>query len=183
MPFIIIGLALFVIYLIFKRIWVIFKRLSFNRRIKRAAKKRGDKLERLTSSFRSLFVHDGAPELLLTRADGSRVVVSVLTLPRRRVLYRFSGEHVEIVKARRRTFGGRYHVSSVESVYSVGECELTELSEAEKYEGAERALIIHPVPKDLSIMKGTTFEGLGNGDSIAHGYRVYALSYFIEHMM
>ncbi len=184
MPIIIIALILFVIYLILKRIWVIFKRLSFNIRITRAVKKSGAKLERLCSPWRSVFVHDGLPELMITRADGSRVVVSLLTLPRRRVLYRFSGEHVEIIKARRQTFGSKYHVNvnGIETVYSVGSCDLDMLSEADRYEGAERALIVHPVPRELSQMKGTSSEGLGNGDEIVHEYRIYSLSFFIENV-
>ena len=52
--------------------------------------------------------------------------------------------------------------------------------EGEEKEGFTKVLLVHPVPKEISMAVGTRKEYVGNGDRIFNGFFLYSLSGFLK---
>ena len=167
-----------------KYIYLIFKRMTLIRRIKKASPY---PIELKRNRFASIFFKKGSTDLVV-KANDREHYISIITTPLRRVRYHFTPTHLELIYERQATVlssykpGGNrntrafnYHNTFVLKRYKMAPlCEMV---------GNNFCFyIIHPAPRVLSMLHNNQLHPLDNGDLLNGHIIACGLKWYLEHI-
>lgn len=136
------------------------------------------------SRLSSIFVHDCKPDLILKNQE-REITVSILTTSFRKSRYHFaSGKQLEIIVERTAAYitnpkNSRVGLATMDHVYTIKKYRIN-LDELSTHSAENKYLIMHPAPRVVSKVSGSTVEQLYDGDELVNGIRVVGLKGFLE---
>lgn len=175
-------LILVFVPVLLKTFVLLIKRFTLHCRIKKACKNVGTQFKSLSPWFKSIFWERGKADYLI----GGKIKVSVLTLPYRNARYHFVPDEkkVDVVLGRRQMFLINRNVpKGVASITNVFKFASFNLFYEENNDGVKHVMLVYPVPREVTCVKGNKIEFVYNGDEISDGIVFNTRTYFFEHLL
>lgn len=174
-------LILVFVPVLIKIVVLLIKRLSLHCRIKKACKNIGTEFKSLSPWFKSIFLNRGKADYLI----GDKIKVSVLTLPYRNARYHFVPDEkkVDVILGLRQMFLINRDVpKGVASITNVFKFASFNLFYEDNCDGTKHVMLVYPVPREVTCIKGNKIEYVYNGDEIMDGTVFSTASFFLEHV-
>ena len=177
------GILLAIFLFIYLRLML--KRIRLLTKLKRID---GCNIEYLRFPLRSVFIHDGAPDLLIS-VGGRRFAISIFTTRFHRVRYHFmQNEGVDIMMARKPIWmlGTKYIARSnlfIQTSFKIRRKTYKTNFDFSKFHHQEAYVLLHPAPIEISKVEGSRILPAGNNDIIFDNVRISGLSYFIHQII
>ena len=158
-------------FLIFKRIRLIHK-----------LKKQSDKVQFLRNRFRSVFLFDGKPDLIVKKGDQS-YSLSIITTPFQRVLYHFyNPERMDIYLVNKGYFLIHFKLGTMASMERAFKIKKYKIK-FDFQSDLPHYVIPNPAPPLLTRVQGTKISVLGNGDQLFGETKICGLKFFLENVI
>lgn len=183
--------GLFLLFVLLRYPYLILKRQSLVRKMKKNA----DQVFLCRNRFRSIFKKDGKPDLIVKKG-GKRFSVFILSTPFRKIRYHFeNNERFDLLWDRRGTRVSqpvRLYRSSVYQypITSSAAVSFDHSHRIRKYvfsfcpePGTIPFVIPHPAPKLMTRTSGPKFDELFNNDELFDGIRICGLKYFLSNVL
>ena len=158
-------------FLIFKRIRLIHK-----------LKKQSDAVQFLRNRFRSVFVFDGKPDLIVKKGNQS-YSLSIITTPFQRVRYHFyTPERMDIYLVNKGYFllhFSRGKMATLERTFKIKKYKI----KFDFQSDLPHYVIPNPAPPLLTKVQGTQITVLGNNDLLFEKARICGLKFFLENVI
>ncbi len=162
---------------------LIIKRLFLLRKIIKNVNATGMQCEKLKPFCYSVFLPGKSADIFIMDGGEKRLLVQILTTPFCKVRYHFDNDcTLEIIKSIKQMFvvnprrprpGAQIDSSRTIKRYKIN------TAVPEEYSEAEKTLLVHPAPRELSKVEGNQIVAVGNGDTV-YGYKISSASHFIE---
>ena len=159
-------------FLFFKRIRLIHK-----------LKKQSDEIQFLRNRFRSVFIFDGKPDLIVKKGDRS-YSLSIITTPFQRVRYHFyNPERMDIYLVNKGYFLIHFNIrgqmATLERVFKIKKYKI----KFDFQSDLPHFMIPNPAPPLLTKVEGTKISVLGNGDQLFGNTKICGLKFFLENVI
>lgn len=177
-------LALWILAIIIILILAVYSFLLLKRlRLLRKIKKHADHVSFCRNVFRSVFLPDGKPDLIVEK-NGRHYTVSVFTTPLFRTRYHFdNNQRIDLYRERKAVFIINSRVPNNIAYFgrsiNIKKYKIT----FEVLPNTEQFVIPHPAPLDTSRATGSKFEYIGNGDFLFDTIRICGLKYFLDYIL
>ena len=164
-------------------LYLVVKRLTFVRKIKKKIKKCSGVLRYCRNPLASLFRHDGKIDFQVS-VHGKNIALSVITIPFRRVRCHFENNmYLELIVERRGVYVVRPMQPSPSGVSVDRSHTLRKYKiafDASPSGDTSRYVVVHPAPLLITKTDGADFAELSNDDILFHRIKICGLRYFIE---
>lgn len=172
-------LGIIVALILLKYAYLMLKRMSLIRKIRKNA----DEIRFLRNRFRSVFKKDGKPDFVVKKGDRC-ISVSVLTTPFRKVRYHFdNNEKAEIYWERRGMFVMNPRApgnnASIDRSFRIRKYRI----HFDTGSDTTHYVILHPAPMDITRTSGAHRDALGNNDILFENIRICGLKYFLKNIL
>lgn len=165
--------------LVFLKIaFLLFKRVRLIQKLK----KQSDEIQFLRNRFRSVFIFDGKPDLIVKKGDQS-YSLSIITTPFQRVRYLFyNSERMDIYLINKGYFLIHFklgRMASMERAFKIKKYKI----KFDFQSDLPHYVIPNPAPPLLTKVQGTQIVVLGNNDLLFEKTRICGLKFFLENVI
>ena len=182
-------LAIIICMVAVRYLGLIIKRSLLICKVNERCKKCGYKVNFVRFPYKSVFIHDGDTDFLISENGEEIYKIHIITTPFRRAHYNFTTEsclnimiaNIMIARHAMHVLNPRApgHNVAIDRALTIRKYKLSDHTT----ENVPEFILVHPVPLEISKLDGTQVVTLGNGDCVTPNCKLASLSYFNDSVL